>query len=76
MTIAASKTGRPPASLEQQAEFLDYLMSRCVMRDGSTARETMSLLTEDDVNEIRAIATRLRRMAPHEREIRKVVTGR
>ncbi|HEY5797643.1 MAG TPA: hypothetical protein VIU82_21785 [Bosea sp. (in: a-proteobacteria)] len=67
---------RPPATLKQQAEFLDYITGRCVMRDGATARETLSVLSEDDVNEIRAIAMRLHRMAPHENAIRRAVTGK
>ena len=66
----------PPASLEQQAEFIAYILRRCTCRSGEPARETWALLTRDDVEQLKQIEGRLRRMAPHEAKIRNVVTGR
>lgn len=67
---------RQPMSILQQAEFIAELARRCVMADGSVAKETFALLTPDDAADLKALADRLFRMAPHERAIRRVVTGR
>ena len=67
---------RPPMSILQQAEFIAELARRCVMSDGSVAKETFALLTPGDAADLRALSDRLFRMAPHERAIRRAVTGR
>ncbi len=72
----ASMTERPPLSIRKQADFIDDLVMRCVMHDGKVASETTMLVTGDDVQDLIDLANRLRRMAPHENEIRRVVTGR
>ena len=63
-------------SFLEQADFIDHLAARTTCRTGETAAETMMLVTADDVEMLRALANRLRRMAPHENSIRKVVVGR
>lgn len=63
-------------SFYEQADFIDSMVDRTATRTGATAAETMMLVTAADVETLRAMATRLRRMAPHENEIRKVVVGR
>jgi hypothetical protein len=67
---------RPAASIQQQADLLDYLIQRCTCLDGSTAAETIMTLEAGEVHDLRAIADRLHRMAPHEGQIRRLVTGR
>jgi hypothetical protein len=63
-------------NLEQQADYLMSLASRCTMSGGETAGETHLLLTADDAREIEALAGRLYRMAPFERDIRGLVSRR
>lgn len=63
-------------SFYEQADFIDSMADRTATRTGATAAETMMLVTAADVETLRAMATRLRRMAPHESSIRKVVVGR
>lgn len=63
-------------SFYEQADFIDFLADRTTSRTGATAAETMMLVTAEDVEALRAMATRLRRMAPHESSIREVVVGR
>lgn len=65
-----------PLTLDQQADLIRYLIDRTVMRDGRIAKEAWMLLTPKDVEDLRHIETRLRRMAPHEAAIRRVVTGK
>ncbi|MFZ5692474.1 MAG: hypothetical protein ACOY5F_14590 [Pseudomonadota bacterium] len=65
-----------PMSFYEQADFLDHMADRTTCRTGAPAAETMMLVTAADVEALRAMAQRLRRMAPHERSIRKVVVGR
>ena len=67
---------RPPMSLKQQAEFIDGLADRCKMLGGRVAAETHMTLEPGDVEDLSALAGRLRRMAPYESEIRKMVTRR
>lgn len=68
--------GRAPMSIGQQAEFLEYLIGRAVTRTGAVAVETTMYLTADEVADLGALASRLRRMAPHETAIRQMVAGR
>lgn len=67
---------RPPASIEDQADFVDAIVLRCKMHDGSVAGQSWVLFDPEAVEELRAIAARLRRMAPHENAIRRLVVGR
>lgn len=69
-------TERKPITIEQQAFFVADLERRCRMLDGTFAAETFVLLTANDAAELKALADRLFRMAPHEAAIRKLVTGR
>lgn len=72
MTMA----GRSHMTLQQQAEFIDYLVNRCEVRSGATATETVMYLTAAEAADLRYIADRLHDMAPHGNAIRRVVTGR
>ena len=74
--MGAAPDHRPPATIEQQADFIDYIVSHCTTRDGRIAESTMHLLSADDVSELQFISSRLRRMAPFEDRIRKIVTQR
>ncbi|MDK2769938.1 MAG: hypothetical protein KYX69_19745 [Sphingomonas sp.] len=67
---------RRPATIAEQADFIDYIVSHCTSRDGTIAASTMHLFTADDVQELQFIASRLHRMAPFEDRIRKIVTQR
>lgn len=69
-------SGRAPLSIMQQADLVDGLIVHCRMVDGSLAAEAHVTISKDDANDLIALATRLRRMAPFERDIRRVVTGR
>lgn len=69
-------TERAPMSIREQADFLDYLIGRTTARDGRVAAETMLYLTADEVEDLNALASRLRRMSPHESAIRQMVAGR
>lgn len=74
-----SAAPRLTMTLSQQAEFVDYIVERCVVKSqpgaGRTATETVLYLTADDVDGLRQIADRLHMMAPHSSAIRRVVTG-
>lgn len=63
-------------SFYEQADLIDGLANRTATQSGATAAETMMLVTASDVEALRALANRLRRMAPHENAIRLVVVGR
>lgn len=67
---------RPPMSILQQAEFIAELARRCRMTDGSVAKESYLFLDAGEAADLQALADRLFRMAPHESEIRRMVTGR
>lgn len=66
---------RAPLSIMQQADLVDGLIVHCRMVDGALAAEAHVTISKDDANDLIALATRLRRMAPFERDIRRVVTG-
>lgn len=61
-------------TIQEQADFLWLLKSRCTMRDGSIAGESMLSLERRDVEMLEGLRLRLERMAPFEAEIRRVVT--
>lgn len=63
-------------SIQQQADFLYYLVRRCSMIDGSIADQTSLVLTRKDVEDLDALRVRIERMAPHEADIKRVVVGR
>ncbi|WP_454618393.1 hypothetical protein [Bradyrhizobium cenepequi] len=63
-------------SISQQADFLEYLLGRTTTREGVAVVETMMWLTAEEVEDLTALASRLRRMAPHENAIRLMVAGR
>ena len=67
---------RAPASIEQQAFFVDRLVERTVNRNGRPADLAMLHLDSSEIEELREIGIRLAHMAPHEAAIRRVVTGR
>lgn len=65
---------RAPLSLSKQAELIEALIDRCIMRDGSIAAESFLRIETGDVEDLQALANRLRRMGPYESAIRKMVT--
>ncbi len=72
---AVAETKRRPATIGEQAALLDYFMDRCV-RDGVPVDTARITLDKDDIIDLLAIAARLKRMAPFEVDIRRLVTGR
>lgn len=71
-----SDAPRPPATLAQQADLLDYLIGRMVMRDGSDALQCWFLIERAQLEDLRSLAQRLHRIAPHEAAIKRMVSGR
>ena len=69
-------TSPAPLTLDQQADVLGYLLERCKMRDGSDAGKAILMLEKQDLEDLRGIVSRLRRMAPHEVAIKRVVMGK
>lgn len=65
---------RPPLSLAQQADLIDYTLNRCIKRRGDVAAETWMLITPQEYDDLRQIEARLRRMSKHESQIRNLVT--
>ncbi len=53
--------------------MVDALTMRCKMRDGRAAQETIISLTPEQAGELAALADRLRRIAPFENQIRRMV---
>ncbi|MGJ5032253.1 hypothetical protein ACQR1I_35825 [Bradyrhizobium sp. HKCCYLS2038] len=72
----AAAAPRSPMTIGQQAEFLDYLISRTIGRRGDVAVETTMLLTAEEVETLSGIAARLHRIAPHEKAVRRMVSER
>ena len=64
---------RPPLSLAQQADLIDYTLNRCITRRGAVA-ETWMLITPQEYDDLRQLEARLRRMSKHENQIRNLVT--
>ncbi len=67
---------RKPPTLEQQADMVSYLIGRAKMCDGSDAGRALMLIEKQDMDDLRLLAERLRRMVPHEAAIKRVVMGR
>ena len=53
-------TERPPATLQFQADFIEYLIRRCHV-GGKLCPETWMVIKAEDIEELRHIAQRLRR---------------
>ncbi len=68
--------GRSPLTFQEQAELIERLISRTIMREGDVAAETTMTLTKEDVADLDHLALRLRRMAPLEAKIRTLVMGK
>ena len=69
---------RPPMTFKQQAELAEYLHGRLSMDDGGEGA-TLSVsirLDRPQIDDLWLLAQRLRRMAPYEAEIKKLVTGK
>ena len=66
-------TGETTLTLSQQADFLAYLLRRCRNPDGIAPRQQLALIEDREIAEIMRIEARLRRMAPYEHEIKKMV---
>lgn len=67
---------REHLSMTQQADLLDRILSRTVIREQGIAAETYLLLTKEEVEDLDHLVMRLRRIAPFETGIRRLVTGR
>lgn len=65
-----------PPTIQEQADFLWLLRTRCTMRDGSIAGQVLLTLDRRDVEMLDGLRARLERMAPFEDRIRSMVTGR
>lgn len=63
-------------SIKEQGEFLTALLNRC-WPDGCKKYSSITLsIDSDQVDVLRELAARLKRMAPHEDAIRRIVVGR
>lgn len=67
---------RPPLTLTGQADLIAYLLRRATMADGRPAGEAWMLLTSQEMEDLRHIETRLRRIAPFENQIKRMVQGK
>ena len=64
-------------SIKEQAEYLDTLLTRRCEKHGVENFVPWSLYLDDnDVEVLRELVERLKRMAPHEDAIRRTVVGR
>lgn len=63
-------------SIKEQAEYVEALASRCYCYSDKNFGPAVLSLELDDVEILRALAARLKRMAPHEPEIRRLVARR
>jgi len=66
---------RPPLTLTGQAELIAYLLRRATMADGRPAGEAWMLLTSEEMEDLKHIEARLRRIAPHEAAIKRMVVN-
>ncbi len=74
--MSGGQASRQPPTMQQQADFIEYLINRCRRASGDVADETWMRLTADEAEDLAHIARRLERMAAHETAIKKIVTGR
>ncbi len=63
-------------TIGEQADFVDGIVAKCHPYSGGGAGPILLSLDDCVVDELRALAARLRRLAPHEAAIRKMVVGR
>ncbi|CAA2140412.1 hypothetical protein [Hyphomicrobium sp. ghe19] len=66
----------PRLSISEQAEYVDALVMRCHPYAGGNAGPTLLSLEVVDIEVLRELAARLKRMAPHEADIKRMVVGR
>jgi hypothetical protein len=52
-----------PLSMLEQAEMIDHLVGRCVMRGGAVADETLLVITGQTAENLISLATHLRRLS-------------
>lgn len=65
-----------PLTLAQQADLLDEIVARCTMHNGDIANETFMRVVRAEIEELLFLSGRLRRMAPHQEKIARVVMGK
>ncbi|RUX01761.1 MAG: hypothetical protein E5V51_00055 [Mesorhizobium sp.] len=70
-----SGVGGSKLNLDQQADLVGSLLMHSTMRDGSFAAETHLTITRKEAEELFLLAVRLRRIAPFEAEIKRLVIG-
>lgn len=65
-------------SLQEQAEYLEVLLKHRVWLEGDKDAPSFRTLSIDtsDVAVLHELVARLKRMAPHEAAIKRMVTGR
>lgn len=71
-----SANSDPRLSIDQQADFVEALAMRCQPYSGKNAGPVLLSLDETDVTVLHQLAARLKRMGPHEDDIRRLVVGR
>lgn len=71
-----AKPPRLPMNIKQQADYISGMVEQCRCMDGNVAGSTWLFLSADDVADLKAIAARLDRMAPHEAAIKRIVTAK
>jgi hypothetical protein len=60
-------------TLAQQGDFVETLLLHCTMQGGEIAAETHLTVTKAEAEELLMLAARLRRIAPFEAEIKRLV---
>lgn len=60
-------------SLAQQGDLIEALLLHCTMNGGELAAETHLTITRNEAEELLMLAGRLRRIAPFEAEIKRLV---
>lgn len=71
-----TKQQRKPLSIQQQAQYVDDLVSRCYMHDRSIADEATLTISKDEVDDLLHLSARLHRLAPYEDQIKNLVMRR
>lgn len=64
---------RKVLSISEQAQLIDHLFSRCVMKDGSISDEATLVIDRETAEKLDHLSSRLRRMAPFEGKIKEMV---
>lgn len=60
-------------TLHQQGDLVESLLMHCTMQGGALAAETHLTITAAEAEELLMLAARLRRIAPFEAEIKRLV---